>query len=201
MSSTNHTANYNLPQFVGTDKPAWLGDINPAMSGIDTQMKANADGVAGILSMLNLTTNSTKQASELISVAGLTATGALRVSQNSDGSIFKFYNFINITNNTDSTVNIPLTAVPGLSGVYGLKVLSLNYAPSEAYTILSAGTYVWKDNENQQLLDVESTNISVGTDGYVYILTGTQNVWGMAPYRGLRAYFPPCVYFNKSFGD
>lgn len=36
MSSTNHTTNYNLPQFVGSDKPAWLGDINPAMSAIDT---------------------------------------------------------------------------------------------------------------------------------------------------------------------
>ena len=41
MSSTNHTTNYNLPQYVGSDKPAWLGDINPAFSTIDTQMKAN----------------------------------------------------------------------------------------------------------------------------------------------------------------
>ena len=42
MSSTNHTTNYNLPQFVGSDKPAWLGDINPAMSAIDSAMHANA---------------------------------------------------------------------------------------------------------------------------------------------------------------
>lgn len=42
MSSTNHTTNYNLPQYVGSDKPAWLGDINPAMSAIDTAMHANA---------------------------------------------------------------------------------------------------------------------------------------------------------------
>lgn len=41
MSSTNHTTNYNLPQFLGSDKPAWLGDINPAFSAIDTAMKAN----------------------------------------------------------------------------------------------------------------------------------------------------------------
>lgn len=46
MSSTNHTTNYNLPQFVGTDKPAWLGDINPAMSAIDAQMKLNADAAS-----------------------------------------------------------------------------------------------------------------------------------------------------------
>lgn len=43
MSHTNSTTNYNLPQFVGTDKPTWLNDVNGAMSAIDTQMKANAD--------------------------------------------------------------------------------------------------------------------------------------------------------------
>lgn len=46
MSHTNTTTNYSLPQFQGTDKPAWLGDINPALSTIDTQMKANADSAS-----------------------------------------------------------------------------------------------------------------------------------------------------------
>lgn len=45
MSSTNKTTNYNLSQFLGSDKPAWLADYNQDMSKIDTQMKANADGV------------------------------------------------------------------------------------------------------------------------------------------------------------
>lgn len=43
MSHTNSTANYNLPQFIGSDTPAWLTDVNGAMSAIDTQMKTNAD--------------------------------------------------------------------------------------------------------------------------------------------------------------
>ena len=47
MSHTNATTNYSLPQFQGTDKPAWLGDINPAFSAIDTQMKTNADSASG----------------------------------------------------------------------------------------------------------------------------------------------------------
>lgn len=42
MSATNHTTNYNLPQFVGSDKPAWLGDVNPALNAIDTAMHTNA---------------------------------------------------------------------------------------------------------------------------------------------------------------
>lgn len=43
MSHTNSTTNYNLPQFIGTDKPTWLTDVNGAMSAIDAQMKLNAD--------------------------------------------------------------------------------------------------------------------------------------------------------------
>ena len=36
MSSTNKTTNYELSQFLGTDKPAWLSDYNTDMSKIDT---------------------------------------------------------------------------------------------------------------------------------------------------------------------
>lgn len=43
MSYTNHTTNYNLPQYIGTDKPTYLTDFNGAMSAIDAQMKLNAD--------------------------------------------------------------------------------------------------------------------------------------------------------------
>lgn len=46
MGATNHTPNYNLPQFIGTDKPTWLSDVNGAFSDIDTQMKANATSAA-----------------------------------------------------------------------------------------------------------------------------------------------------------
>lgn len=39
MSATNSTLNYELPQFIATDKPAWLVDFNGAMSTIDTAIK------------------------------------------------------------------------------------------------------------------------------------------------------------------
>lgn len=38
MSATNKTANYELPEFVGTDKPSWLTDFNGAMTKIDTAL-------------------------------------------------------------------------------------------------------------------------------------------------------------------
>lgn len=53
MSSTNHTSNYGLSQFLGTDKPAWLVDYNGDMAAIDTQMKANADAASGAQTTAN----------------------------------------------------------------------------------------------------------------------------------------------------
>lgn len=46
MTATNHTANYNLSQFTGTDRPTWLGDYNGDMTKIDAQLKKNADAIA-----------------------------------------------------------------------------------------------------------------------------------------------------------
>lgn len=47
MGATNKTANYELPQFVASDIPSWLNDVNGAMTKIDTAMKTvevKADG-------------------------------------------------------------------------------------------------------------------------------------------------------------
>lgn len=46
MAHTNSTTNYNLPQFLPTDKPAWLVDVNPAYAAIDTAIK-NVSDAAG----------------------------------------------------------------------------------------------------------------------------------------------------------
>lgn len=46
MTATNKTSNYELSQFVGTDRPTWLGDYNSDMAKIDAQMKQNADDIA-----------------------------------------------------------------------------------------------------------------------------------------------------------
>lgn len=43
MASTNKTTNYDLPQWIGTDKPTFLGDLNNAFLTIDTNMKNNKD--------------------------------------------------------------------------------------------------------------------------------------------------------------
>lgn len=41
MSSTNKTQYYNLPQYIASDKPTFLGDFNEAMRTIDSTMESN----------------------------------------------------------------------------------------------------------------------------------------------------------------
>ena len=44
MASTNKTKNFNLSQFVQTDKPTFLGDYNSDMNKIDTALETVKDG-------------------------------------------------------------------------------------------------------------------------------------------------------------
>lgn len=220
MSATNHTTNYNLPQFVGSDKPAWLGDINPALNTIDGQMKTNADGISGLNTNLGLTDTkattalnkasgleskftldnySSKQASELVNITGLNTSGTFYLAEDDGGAVFKFYNYITFTNSTQSAIPITLTAIPGLSGVYGLKVLTLRQAPAEAYTVLGAGLYIFKNSENLQ--NVNISNFSVGTDGGVYVMASTISTWGINAGQSMQIVMHPSIYFNVSFGD
>lgn len=112
MSHTNSTANYNLPQFIGTDKPAWLTDVNGAMSAIDTQMKANADAnttTAGDLTTLagrvttaegNITTLGS-QLSTTANVASSASTTATNAKNKADG----IEEYLNINSFNDLTVS------------------------------------------------------------------------------------------------
>lgn len=50
MSSTNKTTNYKLSQYIGTDKPTYLGDYNGDMLKIDNQLKKNADSASNAAS-------------------------------------------------------------------------------------------------------------------------------------------------------
>lgn len=72
FASTNKTANYELPQFVGTDKPTWLGDFNEAMADIDAGMHENATSISSMASDVQTATSTASQASQ--DVSGLTST-------------------------------------------------------------------------------------------------------------------------------
>lgn len=45
MSSAKHTTHFNFPQWVGSDYPSFINDLNPAFLMIDTTLNNNKVGV------------------------------------------------------------------------------------------------------------------------------------------------------------
>ena len=102
MGHTNSTANIALPQFIGTDKPTWLGDVNGAFSAIDSKVgtidadvsavDAKADNaVADAANAVTTATNANNTAG----TASTTATNALNVANNA----------LTVANNADGHTN------------------------------------------------------------------------------------------------
>ena len=76
MASTNHTTNYNLSQYIGSDKPTYLQDYNGDMQKIDAQMKTNADNVATAISGVESATSTANSAVSTANSAQTTANSA-----------------------------------------------------------------------------------------------------------------------------
>lgn len=134
FASTNKTANYDLPQFVGTDKPTWLGDINEAMADIDAGMHENATNISNMASDVASASATASQASQ--DVAGLTstvntlssnvtavtttannaqstATSALNTANTANGKADTNANDISTINSTLTTTNTKVANITG----------------------------------------------------------------------------------------
>ena len=123
MGATNRTQNYNLPQFVGNDKPTWLGDFNGAMTSIDTQMKANNDlgTTANTTANTALENAQTAQgtasgAQETAGIAQNTATSALQKALQNESDIAKF-NLTDFTTYSGSQMSSNNGSVPSYSSI------------------------------------------------------------------------------------
>lgn len=118
MAHTNHTTNYELSQFVSTDKPAWLGDYNQDMAKIDAGIhgaKSTADGADGkadtnATNIGTLTSLTTDVKTSLVSAINEvdsnadTASGVATQAMAKANSVETNLNKFNITRFTDPTV-------------------------------------------------------------------------------------------------
>lgn len=105
FASTNKTANYELPQFVGTDKPTWLGDFNEAMSDIDTGMHENATAITGMQSDVTNAVATASQASQDVT----TLTGTVNTLSGTVTSVQTTAN--NAQSTANSALNVANTKV------------------------------------------------------------------------------------------
>ena len=118
MASTNKTTNYDLSQYIGTDKPTYLGDYNSDMQKIDAQMKVNADNVATAISSASTATSTANTASS-------TASSALSTAQTANST----------ANSANTTAgNAQSTANSALSTATSAQTTANNAVPKSALT-------------------------------------------------------------------
>lgn len=86
MSATNSTPNYELSQYIGSDKPTYLGDYNTDMLKIDTNMKRISNKAEGAESGIASATATANQALENANTANTKATTAQATAEQAQTS-------------------------------------------------------------------------------------------------------------------
>lgn len=152
FASTNKTTNYELPQFVGTDKPTWLGDFNSAMSTIDTGMATNASDIEDMESDVATATSTASQASQ--DVATLTSTvntlsgnvtTATTTANNAQSTATSALNTANTANGKADANATAITALDGRvtqneADIANINLTTFETIASSAVTLSTTGS-------------------------------------------------------------
>lgn len=158
MSSTNHTTNYNLPQFVGGDKPAWLGDVNPAMSAIDAQMKLNADAALAAAGAASTADGKAVSAGQAAATADGKAETAQTTANGAVARITALENKFNLTNFQSKTA-------PEIISVSGLTATGRLYLAEDATgSVFKFYNYIELTNATSASVQINLSAIP-GSDG------------------------------------
>lgn len=138
MSATNHTTNYELPIFVGSDKPAWLVDWNGAMTAIDTaihtaegkadQAGTDIGGIETSISTINSTLTSINNAVSQLRLDTNANTGSINTIQELIGN--------GTPTTTDKTIIGAINEIN--SHVYDFDLAHKTATASSSYVTLSS---------------------------------------------------------------
>ena len=157
MSATNHTTNYNLPQFIGTDKPTWLTDVNGALSAIDTQMKANADSATSADTKATTAQTAVGTLSNLSTTDKTSAVGAINEVNTAVGTAQGTANSANTTaTNANDKATLALANTAKMNLTSFVTTQASNFSNVVKFTNLGG-----------------SLTVATNSDGSVFKLYGT----------------------------
>lgn len=184
FASTNKTANYELPQFVGTDKPTWLGDFNTAMATIDGGMAKNKSNIESMDSRVSSAEATASQASQNVS-ALTTRVGSVESSVSSatttaNNAQSTATTALNTANTANGKADTNTTAITNLTG---------NVANLKSYLTLSdtrklTNPTIIRGGGTIEAEDIRVALNSDGTAGKIYgrIAIHGQNGYGIVKY-------------------
>lgn len=223
MAHTNSTTNYELPQFIGTDKPAWLSDFNGAMNTIDGVMKTNANNISTNASNITSISNEVGDLTQLSTTTKTDVVSAINEVNSGLGDFESYFNIVNFTTIpttaitcSDNTMTIDsdgsLTLATNSDGslfklygrldvyVHGLATdqtisFSTSLRPTTALTINNAYLDVIYNDDNS-IGSIQAFNFEIATDGTITLKISSNTN------RKINALMlQPCLYFLKDFGD
>lgn len=173
MAHTNSTTNYNLPQWVGSDKPTFLGDLNTAFNDIDAQMKTNADGIVAADDKAENATTLANDAQDDVDALTLRVTTA-------EGDIAN--NTTLIGNNTTSINNLT-SSIETINTQLGNKQNTITGAASTVTTNnLTASRVLVSDSAgkitNSSISDTELSRLS-GVTGNIQTQINRVHDWSV----------------------
>ena len=183
MGHTNSTANYNLPQFVGSDKPTWLGDVNGAMSAIDAaianaasaatdaaSVATNAATVAaGAVTTANAASATATAASTAAGTATSTANTAADTANNAQSTAVSAYNKAltvgDVTELTTTDKTSAVAAINEVNAALGNKADAATVGDLTDLTTADKTSVVNAINEVVAALPSAGGSVSVTADG------------------------------------
>lgn len=134
MASTNHTTNYNLSQFIGADKPAWLSDYNGDMGKIDTGIHnaqttaTGADGKAdsNATKIGTLTNLNTTDKTDLVSAINEANTNAGTAQGTASNAQLDATTALTKANGLEDYINVNTFVTPSVAVTSGSNVFSIS---------------------------------------------------------------------------
>ena len=197
FASTNKTANYDLPQFVGTDKPTWLGDFNEAMFDIDAGMHENATDIASVETVAENASSAASQASQ--DVAGLTSTvntlstNVSVVTQTANNAQQTATSALNTANTANGKADTNASAITGIQS--DISNIESDISDIESQSEYSTNEKVigkWIDGKplyrkvytqaSKNNIDLSSLNFDFIELEYTHIIVGTASTYIRTPY-------------------
>ena len=138
MGHTNSTANLALPQFIGTDKPTWLSDVNGAFAAIDAYA-GNNDAALAITDAKADTAIS--DAAGAVTTAGNASTTAGNAAATATAANTVAGNALTVANGINSKVGVltDLTTIDKSTVVNAINEVNAKDAGDIAYDNTGSG--------------------------------------------------------------
>lgn len=150
MSATNKTTYYDLPIFIGTDTPSWLGDWNNTMNSLDTAINGVKTVANSATNVANTAEGKSDANTESISALNTEVQTLKEAVQNYDSILdFKQVNLALNPNNTtppDSTAFMVQNTNKTLNRLWFSITIKNPWSNPTSYVYTEqSGTNIWYD--------------------------------------------------------